>query len=167
MHICVKTAESYVLSQPHDGERSIIMASGSTSNINAEVMSELWKRVINKGTAAPAAAGSGTTTSFPRIVTTEVSQVPLSGVIKLLKLGAEVGALTLLDVDVSPSVCVNEARLGSMEELIECVKLAKVTYHLICGVQYFDSISTMTNITFFFLVLLLLLLLLLLLILRC
>jgi sugar/nucleoside kinase (ribokinase family) len=76
------TAESYVLSQPHDGERSIIMASGSTSQIDARVISRLFK-------AASAAAG------VPRIITTEISQVPLSGVEALLQAGNTAGALTV------------------------------------------------------------------------
>ena len=36
------------------------------------------------------------------------------------------GALTVLDVDVSPSVCVLEARLGSEADFVRCVKLARV-----------------------------------------
>jgi arabinose-5-phosphate isomerase len=106
------TAESYVLSQPHDGERSIIMASGSTSQIDGEAMSRLFERA--------------TALNAPLICTTEVSQVPLSGVEALLLAGNACGALTVLDVDVSPSVCVDEARLGSLDDLKRCVKLARV-----------------------------------------
>ena len=107
------TAESYVISQPSDGERSIIMASGSTSQINSGVMDRLFSRFLESDNA-------------PRIVSTEVSQVPLSGVEALLKAGNSAGALTVLDVDVSPAVCVEEARLGSFDDLVKCVKLARV-----------------------------------------
>jgi hypothetical protein len=57
-HVLLQTAESYVLSQPSDGERSIIMASGSTSCIDAATMLELWDKSTEHG--------------VPPIVTTEV-----------------------------------------------------------------------------------------------
>ena len=47
-----------MLSQPSDGERSIIMASGSTSCIDATTMLELWEKATENG--------------VPPIVTTEV-----------------------------------------------------------------------------------------------
>ena len=61
------TAESYVISQPSDGERSIIMASGSTSTIDRPAMEGLFSRLL---AGAEAAGGSPV-----QIVTTEVSQV--------------------------------------------------------------------------------------------
>jgi sugar/nucleoside kinase (ribokinase family) len=54
------TAESYVLLQD-DGERSIIMATGSTSEINAEAAMEHFSEAVAKA----------------RIFTTEISQVRL------------------------------------------------------------------------------------------
>ena len=103
------TAESYVILQ-EDGERSIIMASGGTSEIDAEV--------VDRHFAAPARAAS--------IVTTEISQVPLSGVLALLHAARAGGAVSVLDVDVQPSVAVDEARLGSMDEVLACARTADV-----------------------------------------
>lgn len=47
-------------------------------------------------------------------MSTEISQVPLSGVLQLLSEARAHGVLSVLDVDVSPSVAVNEACLGSL-----------------------------------------------------
>jgi len=52
--------------------------------------------------------------------------VPLSGVTALLEAANAAGSLTVVDVDVSPSVCVDEARLGSLDELTKVAKLATV-----------------------------------------
>jgi hypothetical protein len=79
------------------------------------LVSMLWNREIqNEG--------------VPSVVSTEVSQVPLSGVRVLLEAGNAAGSVTVLDVDVSPDVCVHEARLGSIEELIHVVRLAQVSH---------------------------------------
>ena len=103
------TAESYIFLEP-EGERSIIMASGATSLINHEAMSKFF---------LPHLAGQ-------KLVTSEISQVPLSGVLALLQ-GAKLhGIPSVLDVDVQPSVAVEQAKLGSMEELIKVVRSADV-----------------------------------------
>jgi sugar/nucleoside kinase (ribokinase family) len=60
------------------------------------------------------------------IATTEISQVPLSGVLEMLTAAKSANVLSILDVDVSPSVAVNEARLGSHEELLKCVFAANI-----------------------------------------
>ena len=60
------------------------------------------------------------------IVTCEISQVPLSGVIRILEAAKSSDCLTILDVDVSPSVAVNEAKLGTTEELLKAISLANV-----------------------------------------
>jgi hypothetical protein len=112
------TAESYVLSQPSDGERSIIMASGSTSQIDAGVMQKLWDMACatpsnleaeedlqrdlggggddggdggGGGGGLLAAAVAAPPITTPRLVTTEVSQVPLQGVEALLDFGNNCG----------------------------------------------------------------------------
>eukprot|EP00041_Stephanoeca_diplocostata_P017437 m.351297 g.351297 ORF g.351297 m.351297 type:complete len:596 (-) comp20697_c0_seq1:137-1924(-) len=104
------TAESYVLLQD-DGERSILMATGSTSQIDASAARKFF--------ASPVAQSS--------IFTTEISQVPLSGVMELLGAARDAGGVvSVLDVDISPSVAVDEARLGSMDDVISCVKQATV-----------------------------------------
>jgi sugar/nucleoside kinase (ribokinase family) len=53
-----------------------------------------------------------------RQITTEISQVPLSGVSALLEAARVNGKLSMLDVDVPPSVAIGEAGLGSMEEFL-------------------------------------------------
>eukprot|EP00047_Mylnosiga_fluctuans_P000752 m.201808 g.201808 ORF g.201808 m.201808 type:complete len:576 (-) comp10105_c0_seq19:113-1840(-) len=103
------TAESYVFLQP-DGERSIIMASGATSMIDAAAMTKFFVPHV------PAA----------RMVTTEVSQVPLGGVQALLSSAKQSAVLSVLDVDVAPSVAVQQAKLGSYEQLLSLVRTADV-----------------------------------------
>ena len=61
-----------------------------------------------------------------RIVTCEISQVPLSGVIRILEAANSSDCVTILDVDVSPSVAVNEAKLGTIGELLKAISLANV-----------------------------------------
>ena len=63
---------------------------------------------------------------FARIVTCEISQVPLSGVIRVLEAAKRSDCLTILDVDVSPSIAVHEAMLGTKEEILKAISLANV-----------------------------------------
>jgi ribokinase len=104
------TAESYVILAT-DGERSIIMATGATSLITDHVVKKHFSESVGQC----------------RILSTEISQVPLSGVIELLR-AANAGSpiLSVLDVDVQPSVAVEQALLGSLNEVTECVMLADV-----------------------------------------
>eukprot|EP00466_Bigelowiella_natans_P000222 jgi/Bigna1/125519/aug1.1_g227 len=92
------------------GERAIIMAPASTGHINATAMKTHFAEALNAAT----------------IVTTEISQVPLSGVLQLLNLASSSShaatPLSMLDVDVPPSVAAGEANLGSLNELLQCVK---------------------------------------------
>ena len=104
------TAQSYVFVQ-QDGERSIIMASGATSLINDKVVYEFFADSI-KGQAC--------------MLSTEISQVPLSGVAALLNTAKSSNVMSILDLDVSPAVALKEAKLGSMHELVECVNTADV-----------------------------------------
>lgn len=104
------TAQCHVFVQ-EDGERSIVMAPAATSLINSKAVMEHFDGPIQ---------------SCASMVTTEISQVPLSGVLELLRSARRAGVLSVLDVDVPPNVAVEEARLGSMEELIECVRMANV-----------------------------------------
>eukprot|EP00462_Mataza_sp_D1_P021607 CAMPEP_0175128752 /NCGR_PEP_ID=MMETSP0087-20121206/5101_1 /TAXON_ID=136419 /ORGANISM="Unknown Unknown, Strain D1" /LENGTH=584 /DNA_ID=CAMNT_0016410845 /DNA_START=47 /DNA_END=1801 /DNA_ORIENTATION=+ len=105
------TAESYVMLQT-DGERSIIMASGATSLIDDVVGTRLSKNF------------SGVCESS--IFTTEISQVPLSGVITLLEAAKKCNNITVLDVDVTPTTAFEEAKLGNVEELKRCIELSDV-----------------------------------------
>ncbi|XP_046855814.1 uncharacterized protein LOC124448907 isoform X2 [Xenia sp. Carnegie-2017] len=106
----VLTGESLIFVQ-EDGERSIIMATGATSLLNEKTVASYFGEVIEHNC---------------RIFTTEISQVPLTGVLSLLKMAKNAGATTILDLDVSPSVAVNEAKLGTIDELIQCVKTADI-----------------------------------------
>ena len=81
-----------------------------TSQINSEVVASNFSDGISKA----------------KIVTTEISQVPLNGVLEVLRQGKRAGALTVLDIDVAPSVAIEEAKLGSMEEFLACVMEADV-----------------------------------------
>ena len=93
-----------------DGERSIIMASGATSLITSAVMQRCFLGGIGGA----------------QMITTEISQVPLSGVRALLDAARASRTLSVLDVDVAPNVAVNEARLGSVDELRACIAAATV-----------------------------------------
>ncbi|XP_028413198.1 uncharacterized protein LOC114536040 [Dendronephthya gigantea] len=104
------TGESFVFVQ-EDGERSIIMATGATSILNDKIAKQYFENPIMNDC---------------QMLTTEISQVPLSGVLAVLKTAKAAGVLTVLDLDVSPSVAINEARLGSIDELKECVKTADI-----------------------------------------
>jgi D-arabinose 5-phosphate isomerase GutQ/sugar/nucleoside kinase (ribokinase family) len=99
------TSVSHILSGP-DGERTILMAPASTSRMTGDLM----RREFAAGVARRAAA-----------VTTEISQLPLSGVEFLLDAAASAGVPSLLDVDVTPAVATGPARLGSLDELRRCV----------------------------------------------
>lgn len=103
------TAESFILLQG-DGERSIIMASGATSQITDDVVTKNFEAAVKSA----------------RIMSSEISQVPLSGVSRLLSVAKDSGVLSVLDVDVQPSVAIAEAELGSLAELQECVLNADV-----------------------------------------
>ncbi|KAI6647612.1 Arabinose 5-phosphate isomerase [Oopsacas minuta] len=103
------TGFSYIMVES-SGERSIIMNLGST----AEMDESNVKRFIP---SIQAEAG---------IVTCEISQVPLNGVLCVLDAARSSGCLTILDVDVSPSVAINEAKLGTKQEILEAISLADV-----------------------------------------
>lgn len=87
-------------------ERTIIMDAASTGTITPEFISEYWRNAIKESS----------------IVVTEVSQLRLDAVHKLLTLGREAGAITVLDVDVPPQ----EANLGDLQELRKILSLTDV-----------------------------------------
>ena len=103
------TSVSYILSE-EGGERTILMNPASTSRMTGALMAAQW---------APAIAQAG-------MVTTEISQLPLSGVEWLLRSARAAGAPSVLDVDVPPSIATGSARLGTAEELQRCVRGADV-----------------------------------------
>ena len=105
------TSVSYILSE-EGGERTILMNPASTSRMTCDLMARdrEWAKAI---------ALSG-------MVTTEISQLPLSGVEWLLRSARTLGAPSVLDVDVPPSVATGSARLGTAEELQRCVRSADV-----------------------------------------
>lgn len=105
-----KTAESFIFLQ-EDGERSIIMATGATSLID--------------GPAAAASFTQALQSPSLRIFSSEISQVPLSGVIELQNVVKKRNVLNAIDLDVSPAVAVYEAGLGSVEQVLECVPHAQ------------------------------------------
>lgn len=94
-----------------DGERAIIMAPASTGEITGDVFEKHFKSALENNCT---------------IATTEISQLPLSGVQKMLDISNNIGASSFLDVDVPPSVAVGDAALGNLTELLKCVKSCDV-----------------------------------------
>lgn len=103
------TSVSHILIEP-SGERTIIMAPASTSRMTGELMAREWASVV---------AGAS-------MVTTEVSQLPLSGVQFLLNAARAAGIPSAIDVDVTPSIATGAARLGSIAELRAALSTATV-----------------------------------------
>ncbi len=112
-HVIVRDGEatgcSIIFVDP-DGERCIYMSRGPT------------------GTTTP--GHIDTDFSVPiksaAIVTTEISQLPLSTVVAVLRSARDAGATTALDVDVPPDFAVDVARLGTRDQLEEAISLAHV-----------------------------------------
>lgn len=90
---------------------SIVMAPASTSAITGSAVDRHFAEAVRSRGA---------------MVTTEISQVPLSGVERLLAVARERRLLTMLDVDVPPSVAVSEAGLGSLEQVTRVVRASDV-----------------------------------------
>ena len=93
------------------GERTILMAPHATATLSSACVERLF------GEAVARAA----------LVTTEISQVPLSGVVAFLTLAKQHGTPSVLDVDVTPSVAAAAAALCSdPAETLACAKLPTV-----------------------------------------
>jgi len=104
------TSLSHIFPSP-GAERTILMAPASTANLDAKTMELEFGSVIRRRAS---------------MITTEISQVPLSGVLFLLHAARDAGFPSLLDVDISPEVALGPAQLGSSAELIECVTSASM-----------------------------------------
>lgn len=89
------------------GERAIYMARAATGDTTSGDIDRHFAGII--GAAA--------------IVTTEVSQLPLAAVIRVLERAREAGAATVLDVDIPPSDAV--PWLGTTAELMRAMQAAK------------------------------------------
>ena len=105
------TSVSHILSDAGSGERTILMNPASTSRMDGALIAREW--------AAPLAARAA-------MVSTEISQLPLSGVEALIDAAARAGAPSILDVDVPPSVATGAAQLGPADALARCVRKANV-----------------------------------------
>eukprot|EP00871_Galdieria_phlegrea_P006009 jgi/Galph1/896/GphlegSOOS_G5662.1 len=94
------------------GERSILMSPGSTSLINAEFVKQYFAPIISKAC----------------MLTSEISQVPLSGVLCLLRDASSQQIPTVLDVDIPLSSACDEqdANLGAKTEFFDCLNGATV-----------------------------------------
>ncbi|GAB5367291.1 hypothetical protein AAMO2058_001217600 [Amorphochlora amoebiformis] len=103
------TSACHILLDP-DGERAIIMAPASTSKIDSHAAKKYFELAIKQA----------------KIVTTEISQVPLTGVQRLLDMSKEHGKLSMLDVDVPPSVAATSANLGTLSETLQVVSSADI-----------------------------------------
>jgi len=105
------SSSSSVVFYNSKGERSIVMARGATSLMDREFVKEHFSSSLDKAC----------------ILSTEISQVPLSGVLYLLRRASEKGIPSVLDVDVSlTTACQVETKLGSELEFIDCLQNASV-----------------------------------------
>ena len=98
-------AQVYVDSE---GGRAIYMARGATGEVTPEDVDTLHRSVIERSA----------------IVSTEVSQLPLPAVRRVLEIASEAGARTVLDLDVPLEEAVPV--LGTREDLEEVLRLADV-----------------------------------------
>eukprot|EP00111_Clytia_hemisphaerica_P017200 TCONS_00050905-protein len=119
------SSESYVFLQP-DGERSIIMAPGATSLINGDAVKKNFGQAINTRAS---------------MLTTEISQVPLKGVLELLMQAKKSNILSIVDLDVSPSVAFDEAKLGTMDELNKVLCNASIIKPTLHAAEEFLAIN--------------------------
>ena len=103
----VSSSVSHVLLE-ESGGRTILMAPHATAALSAEEVSSSFVPALDRGV---------------RLVTTEVSQVPLDGVAALMEAAAARRIPTLLDVDVPPSIAAGAAKLCA--EPAEVLALAK------------------------------------------
>lgn len=92
------TSVSHILTSPESPERTILMAPASTSTLTAAKMEREFGTVLRTKAS---------------MVTTEISQVPLSGVLYLLETAQQAGKPSLLDIDVTPEVALGPAKLGA------------------------------------------------------
>ena len=104
------TSVSHILLSESDGERAILMAPASSGTIDEAAVEHYFLGAVESSA----------------MVTTEISQIPLSGVQRLLRAARERGVPSLLDVDVPPSVAMTEAELGDEETLLSCMRLCDV-----------------------------------------
>ena len=108
----IKHGPDYATSVSHilldrDGERAIIMAPASTGEISGDAFREHFGEAVSSPNC--------------KIATTEISQLPLSGVQMMLDLARDSNTMSFLDVDVPPTVAVGDADLGNLTELYQCV----------------------------------------------
>lgn len=90
------------------GERTILMAPHATATIDDVAVERLFSEAVSRCA----------------VVTTEVSQVPLSGVAALLQQASARGVPSVLDVDVPPSVAAGAAQLCAQpSEVLDVARL--------------------------------------------
>lgn len=104
------TSVSHILLDAGSGERAILMAPASSGTIDASCAETHFVDAVERS----------------EMLTTEISQIPLSGVERLLRAAKAKGIPSLLDVDVPPSVAITEAELGDEATLMSCVGMCDV-----------------------------------------
>lgn len=110
------TSVSHIFTMPNSPERTILMAPASTSALTAATMEQEFGSVLRTKAS---------------MVSTEISQVPLSGVRYLLEAARQAGKPSLLDFDVTPEVALGPAQLGASlrhaRSLVSAVRMVVVT----------------------------------------
>ncbi|MBI4482048.1 MAG: SIS domain-containing protein [Acidobacteria bacterium] len=87
------------------GERAIYMSPGATASVGAEEIHRDYAEYIRRA----------------RMVSTEISQLPLDAVVAVMEIAHHAGSVTVLDLDVPPS---EAGRLGSPADLERALQLA-------------------------------------------
>ncbi|XP_019859150.1 PREDICTED: probable fructokinase-5 [Amphimedon queenslandica] len=112
----IEVKDNYITSECHvfiqeDGERSILQAPAASFLINTQSARAAFESAIKNNAS---------------MVTTEISQLPFTGVLEILKMAKEAGVVSILDLDVPPKAAIEEAKLGVMEDMLECLRLADI-----------------------------------------
>ena len=112
----ISTSNQYCTSVSHifldiNGERCIMMAPGSSSTINRDIVNNLFYKHFQDNETC--------------LFSTEISQIPLNGVIEMLNLSKKFNIPSIIDVDVPPSIAISDANLGT----IYIIYKLRILYH--------------------------------------
>lgn len=115
-----------------DIDRSHVTLDGSASNFTVIFVDEQAERAIYMAPAAIAETTPGFVKQHAgyikgaKILSIEISQLPLDCVLEALRIAKENGVLTVVDLDLPPEYVVKVAKLGTEDDLREILQLADV-----------------------------------------